>query len=78
MGSRFIIAILTILISGLKLVINMLTIGISQEVYKSYDDYTNTTHLEFGGEYVWCNISTTLTTIREGAVEIGLYSPPLN
>ena len=29
MGSRFIIAILTILISGLKLVINMLTIGIS-------------------------------------------------
>ena len=29
MGSRFIIAILTILIRGLKLVINMLTIGIS-------------------------------------------------
>ena len=29
MGSRIIIAILTILISGLKLVINMLTIGIS-------------------------------------------------
>ena len=29
MGSRFIIAILTIIISGLKFVINMLTIGIS-------------------------------------------------
>jgi hypothetical protein len=29
MGKRFIIAILTILISGLKLVVNMFTIGIS-------------------------------------------------